>query len=91
MTKQVFISALLSRGFTHSEYNTNNAWGFGGGIGDRYVRGDTVVKIGTAYSRHLAPSRYMTVTVAGRRVLNAIPSSRVFDQALKKLKITLDV
>jgi len=45
------------------EYNTNNAWGFGGGIGKQYnlKNSNLFVRIGTAYFRHLPsqPSAYV--------------------------------
>lgn len=85
MTKEAFITNLLGRGFVHATYNTNNAWGFGGGIGDQYTKGETVVKVGTAYFRHMAPARYITVTVDRKRIVDATPSTKVFDRAFASL------
>lgn len=87
MNKQEFIEALLGLGFTHDAYNTNNAWGFGGGIGDRYTKGEAVVKIGTAYFRHHPPSKYLTVAFSGRRVLDRPPTPSNFERALKVIQL----
>jgi hypothetical protein len=47
---------------TTEEFNTNNAWGFGGGIGTKYTLPDgSYVKIGTAYFRHNDPVKYITI------------------------------
>ncbi len=47
---------------TTEEFNTNNAWGFGGGIGTKYtLPNGTYVKIGTGYFRHLPPVKYITI------------------------------
>jgi hypothetical protein len=70
MTNTDLARKLTAAGFTHDGFNSNNAWGFGGAIGDRYTspNGNVVVKIATAYCRHLPPQGFITVTVAGRRV-----------------------
>lgn len=70
MTRFILGEKLRAAGFTQEWFNSNNGWGFGGAIGDRYTSpdGTVVVKIATAYQRHLKPMDFVTVTVDGRRV-----------------------
>lgn len=50
-------------------FNTNNAWGFGGGIGEHFSCkvGDRVYDIrkGTAYFRHAKPQRFFIARGTG--------------------------
>lgn len=47
---------------TTKEYNTNNAWGFGGGRGTEYVFSDQLsAKIGLAGTRHSGEFGYITI------------------------------
>lgn len=85
MNKQAFFAALVAAGFAQDDYNTNNAWGFGGGRGQRFTKGDTVVKVGLAGTRHRGEFPYITVTVGRRRLLDDAPSSKVFAGAIKFL------
>ena len=44
---------------SHEHYNTNYAWGFGGGIGVATIFKDGFrMRDGTAYFRHLPPEKY---------------------------------
>jgi len=63
-------SALEGAGFSRDTFNSNNGWGFGGAVGDRFTSPDSrvVVKIATAYFRHLPSAGFVTVTVEGRRL-----------------------
>jgi hypothetical protein len=45
------------------EFNTNNAWGFGGGIG--YVR-----RYGTAFFRHLPPKKFERFWTADKKEID---------------------
>lgn len=79
---------LLTTAFGQPQaFNSNNSWGFGGGIGERWAKGDTVVKIFTAHYRHLKPSKAITVTVAGRRIMDEIQSPKSFEQAAEILSL----
>lgn len=52
-------------------YNTNNAWGFGGGIGLKYIFNKKLsCKIGTAYYRHLDSSKYITIEKDNKRIFD---------------------
>lgn len=59
---------LISRGYETTSFNTNNDWGFGGGIGTSYRKNNVEVRIGRAYYRHLASVQYTTVSIDGMRV-----------------------
>lgn len=73
---------LIAAGFTEVDFNSNNAWGFGGAVGRRYDRGNATVKIARAYVRHQRKSTdFITVTIGGRRVLDVVPSRTAYTQA----------
>lgn len=56
---------------TTEPYNTNNAWGFGGGIGTKYIFSpDLYVKVGLAGTRHRGEFPYTTLTWKGNRILD---------------------
>jgi hypothetical protein len=75
-------SDLIAAGFTEVDFNSNNAWGFGGAVGRRYDRGNVTVKIAEAYVRHQRkPTDFVTVTINGRRVWNEIPSRFAYTKA----------
>lgn len=63
---------LVELGFTKEPFNTCNAWGFGGGVGHSYKKGDIKVKIGTAYYRHANAEKYITLydkdSISGRAI-----------------------
>lgn len=41
------------------KFNTNNAWGFGGGIGEEITYDNGLInRKGTAYYRHMSPSKF---------------------------------
>jgi hypothetical protein len=81
MSKNDFIKLLKSRGATCEEFNSNNAWGFGGAYGDRLTLGSHVIKVATACYRHLDPVKFITVTLGGDRILDAGQGSKAFDRA----------
>lgn len=58
---------LLSKAESQESYNTNNDWGFGGGIGTMYKFKNGFIKKGTAYYRHAPSEKYVTVWIDGRR------------------------
>jgi hypothetical protein len=88
-----FVDAVLMRfsdiitgpGWMARTYDTNNAWGFGGSTGAAYTREDVVVKVGTAYYRHLRSHGFITVTVAGKRVVDGLNVNATEDAALAAL------
>lgn len=51
-----------------TDFNTNNAWGFGGGIGKLVKIGEWSVKYGTAYFRHINAEKFVRYfqTVEGK-------------------------
>lgn len=90
MTKSAFISALLARGFSVSDFNTCNAWGFGGGIGQAFTSGTpgVVIKVFTAYYRHLPPAKVVVVGEIDaqggqRRVFDELQSGKAFKRVLE--------
>lgn len=88
MSKSELESALVKAGFTAETFNSNNAWGFGGGIGNRYERGNVVVKIFTAHSRHIDPVKAITVTISGKRVFDEVQSTKAFESAARRALYT---
>jgi hypothetical protein len=63
---------IRSKAVSRSDFNTNNAWGFGGGFGVEYVfPNGSRLRIGTACYRH-APSHSFVAAydASGRRVFD---------------------
>jgi len=62
------------------EFNSNNAWGFGGAFGDRFVykNNSVVVTFATACYRHLPAAQFIRVDHNGHviRDLKSIPKNR---------------
>lgn len=85
MTSSSFREKLIAKFGAPEPFNSNNAWGFGGGIGDRWSDTVTVVKVFTAYTRHGNPVKALTITVSGRRVFDEVQGSRMFDLAARML------
>lgn len=55
--------ALIAAGFTASDFNTTNGWGFEGGVGKSYRHPDgREIREGTAYYRHLPSRKFLTVS-----------------------------
>lgn len=81
MTSNDFFKTLVGAGFSWLPFNSNNAWGFGGGHGDRFERGPVVVKTFVASFRHLPSTHVVTVTVAGRRVFDELQGAKAFARA----------
>jgi hypothetical protein len=80
--KSKFLALLKAQGFTKVSFNSNNAWGFGGAIGDMYAKDGIVVKIAHACTRHLAfDTRFISIHVHGKRVLDVEQGPRGFRQA----------
>ena len=53
---------LKSISLSTENFNTNNAWGFGGSAGVQYnLKNDCCVKIGKYYYRHLPPQKFYTL------------------------------
>lgn len=62
MKSNVLVDYLNANGAKPTAYNTNNAWGFGGGIGIKYdLPSGVSVKIGKACYRHQDPTKYITI------------------------------
>jgi len=76
---------LKENGFSDEEFNTNNAWGFGGAAGTRFVKGDIEVRVGKAYYRHLPPSSFAAVYVDGERVFDG-SETRAVEKVKELLK-----
>ena len=70
MTTSSFKTAVTKLLGDPQPYNSNNAWGFGGGAGLIWVRGDLQVKLITCSFRHTAPAKVVTVTVRRSRVID---------------------
>lgn len=61
----------LLSGYKTEEFNTNNAWGFGGASGKRYLLDDqgTEVHVKLLSYRHLPPDREYVVYEGGKIVV----------------------
>lgn len=87
MTKKFFVSQLeLLQTSEPVECNTNNSWGFGGGIYRLYTVGDFKIKLGKACYRHAKDSAFITVTIHGKRIIDATPRSTVFEKIILLLQ-----
>lgn len=65
------LSQILATAETVAEFNTNNAWGFGGGYGKVYTfPKDIVIRKGTACYRHAPSHPFFTVSVKGERIID---------------------
>ena len=78
-----FASALLGE---PKEYNTNNGWGFGGGIGIRWEKGNIRLKLGTAYYRHLPSAQYMVLVINGKEQMDVTPCGDAYERAIKLIR-----
>ena len=61
---------LIANGFTQTDYNTANSWGFGGSVGTQYTRGDIRVLKAIAHYRHLPSAKFITLSKGGNRLLD---------------------
>jgi hypothetical protein len=75
------------------DFNTNNAWGFGGGIGVRYTmcEGKVIVRTGRAYYRHAPSTPFTVVYVDNKRFIDVAQSlnTKIIDRVneiIMKLK-----
>lgn len=83
MSKEQFENELLKLGATVEEFNTNNAWGFGGGTGKRFTVGDCVVSQGVASTRHAGTFPFVTVKYDYTRIFDKPDSAKSRAEALK--------
>ena len=51
----------LKNNFKQIDFNSNNAWGFGGAYGNRYTNEKYTLTIATACYRHLSPEKFITL------------------------------
>lgn len=64
------------------KFNSCNAWGFAGGIGDKFVFSETLyAKVGKAYYRHLPPDRYRDDLPPDRFITVYRDDVRIIDRA----------
>ena len=62
---------LLALAISSEEYNTNNAWGFGGGYGTEYTFNNGLkLRDGIACYRHAPSHRYITVCTTDERIID---------------------
>jgi len=84
MNNHDFSISLESAGFTREHFNSNTSWGFGGAVGFRFARGDTVVKSARAYCRNpRLNTDFVTVTIRGRRVYDEVQKESTLTRALE--------
>jgi hypothetical protein len=84
MNNRDFSSSLQSAGFIREEFNSNTSWGFGGAVGLRFTRGDTVVKSARAYCRNPSYNTdFVSVALRGRRVYDEVRKDDTLARALE--------
>jgi hypothetical protein len=84
MNNHDFSISLESAGFIREHFNSNNPWGFGGAVGFRFTRGDTVVKSARASCRNPSYNTdFVTVTIRGRRVYDEVRKENTLTRALE--------
>jgi hypothetical protein len=84
MNNRDFSSSLQSAGFIREEFNSNTSWGFGGAVGLRFTRGDTVVKSARACCRnHTLNTDFVTVTVRDRQIYDEVRQGTTLARALE--------
>jgi hypothetical protein len=75
------------KGKPFTVFNTNNGWGFGGGIGKEYKVNGFIVRVGVACYRHLESQPYINVINArGERKAVDLTSKSSVNCALKDIK-----
>lgn len=52
---------LIKNGFTVKDFNSNNAWGFGGARGKKYIKDGIVVTVAIADYRHTRSVAFVRV------------------------------
>jgi hypothetical protein len=62
MKKSLFIANLKNLTNVVEDFNTNNAWGFGGASGKKYTINQTTVTVAQASFRHHRPYNYIKIT-----------------------------
>jgi hypothetical protein len=74
-------------------FDTNNAWGFGGAQGTKWVSDDgkIVVKRATAFLRHLSPVHFLSVTVDNRRLVDMGRGAACYRAAVRCLSDHLQI
>lgn len=88
MTQKQFISFLLENGFESEDYNSCNAWGFGGMRGTLFIHKEKLlkIKIGKAFYRHLPPESIITVWNADYGTFfDVLQSSAKYDKIAEKI------
>jgi hypothetical protein len=79
-----FSSSLQSAGFIREEFNSNNPQGYGGAVGLRFTRGDTVVTSARACCRVARyDADFVSVALRGHRVYGQRRSASSLGAALE--------
>lgn len=91
MTKKEFCKYLTDSGFTCTDYNSNNDWGFGGVRGELFVMENIRVLIGRASTRHRGTFPVLTVTIDGDRVQDTDYTTRNIGRAHKLISSFIDI
>ena len=71
MNRLEFVSKVKKLSKSCEDFNTNNAWGFGGAYGQKYEIDGAIIKIAKACFRHAKPYSFVSVETAnGKRIEN---------------------
>lgn len=86
------IALLKKFSSTIEDYNSNNAWGFGGSVGTLYhlSNGDKVL-VADACFRHLKSQKFIKVTSANGVEFDVIPSKTNIEQIIKYINEQYEV
>lgn len=93
MSNKDLLETLDRNGFVASDFNSCNAWGFGGGVGTCYRKGGCEVRVFNAYYRHAPMEKVVTLTFVERapvtraigRVLDELQGPKVNDRIVRGL------
>jgi len=65
-------------------FNSNNDWGFGGAIGEKYNINGNIVKVAKACYRHLPATDFITITNSkGMRIFDELQTTKSIKEAIE--------
>jgi len=84
------LEKLLKLAIKTETFDTNNGWGFGGGIGKSYTLPNGIeIRKGKACHRHHPPTPYLTISHNGTRIIDnsGAISDKQFKQVLEIIEL----
>ena len=80
----------LEHGFTVSDYNSNNGWGFGGLYGEEFKNNTYRILIGKACYRHIKSENVIVVYKNGGRIIDEFDTTKNITNVYEFLKKELE-